>query len=76
MLKVLLFFSSAILKYWQDLFSLEVLKNALVTSPIISVWSTKSQEGKVSKKYNTVGKEYNSYTFQYHFAQVALKSSD
>ena len=41
MLKVTLFFSSTILKYWQDLFSLEVLKNfslevlknASVTSP-------------------------------------------
>ena len=33
MLKVSLFFSSTILKYWRDLFSLEVLKNAPVTSP-------------------------------------------
>ena len=33
MLKVTLFFSSTILKYWRDLFSLEVLKNAPVTSP-------------------------------------------
>ena len=32
-LKVPLFFSSTILKYWRDLFSLEVLKNAPVTSP-------------------------------------------
>ena len=34
MLKVTLFFSSTILKYWQDLFSLKILKNARVTSRI------------------------------------------
>ena len=33
MLKVTLFFSSTILKYWRDLFSLEILKNARVTCP-------------------------------------------
>ena len=33
MLKDTLFFSSTILKYWRDLFSLEILKNAVVTSP-------------------------------------------
>ena len=33
MLKVTLFFSSTILKYWRDLFSLEILKNAWLTSP-------------------------------------------
>ena len=33
MWKVTLFFSSTILKYWQDLFNLEVLKTERVTSP-------------------------------------------
>ena len=33
MLKVTFFFSSTILKYWRDLISLEVLKNAPVTPP-------------------------------------------
>ena len=40
MWKVTLFFSSTILKYWRDLFSLEILKNARVTSPThaLGVW--------------------------------------
>ena len=33
MQKVTMFFSLTILKYWWDLFSLEILKNAWVTSP-------------------------------------------
>ena len=33
MLKVRLSFLSTILKYWRDLFSLEILKNERVTSP-------------------------------------------